>query len=71
MQLVGRAAQPPDYMPSGTVISYGVSNLANAVALAESRGAAILQDMTDDCAGFCFCYLRFPVGLPFGLFRNN
>jgi hypothetical protein len=71
LQLLGQAAQPPEYMRSGTVMSYGVRDLQAAVALAESRGATILQGITEDCAGFSFCYLQLPAGLPFGLFTSN
>lgn len=71
IQLVSQAVQPPAYLRTGPVISYGVSDLPDATALATSRGATILQEITDNRAGFSFCYLQFPTGLPFGLFTSE
>ena len=71
LQLLGQAAQPPAYLRTAPVMSYGVSDLVAAVALAENRGAIILQDITDDCASFSFCYLQFTDGQPFGLFSSD
>lgn len=62
LQLFGPGAQPPAYIVTARhpIISYRVDNLQGAVDRALERGAQILEQSTDDCTGFSFCYLQFP-----------
>ena len=72
IQLVNASAQPPAFLTDSRqpIISYGVNDLQKAIDCAIKQGAIVVQPVTDNSNGFCFCYLQFPDAQPFGFFTS-